>query len=73
MFARLKAGGDVYTTPGGPTRGKSGKIKKMAAGGMIPKEGKKSPNSMGTSYSAGGESLGRRSKEKLSNGCAAQG
>ena len=50
----FKHGGDVYTTPGGPTRGKSGKIKKMAAGGMIPKAGKKSPNSMGTSYRSGG-------------------
>ena len=72
MFARLKAGGDVYTTPGGPTRGKSGKIKKMAAGGMIPKEGKKSPNSMGTSYSAGGEAK-VKVKGKAMNGCARTG
>lgn len=53
----MAAGGDIYTTPGGPARGKSGKIKKMAAGGMagmIPKEGKKSPSSMGTSYKKGG-------------------
>jgi hypothetical protein len=66
----FKHGGDVYTTPGGPTRGKSGKIKKMAAGGMIPKEGKKSPNSMGTSYSAGGKV---KVKGKAINGCARTG
>jgi len=51
----MKAGGDVYTTPGAPTRGKSGKpMKKYAAGGMIPSAGKKSPSSMGTPYRAGG-------------------
>jgi hypothetical protein len=64
----FKHGGDVYTTPGGPTRGKSGKIKKMAAGGMIPKEGKKSPNSMGTSYRGGGAIDGG-----AIDGCAVKG
>lgn len=38
----------------GPGMKAGGGVKKMAAGGMIPKAGKKSPDSMGTSYRSGG-------------------
>lgn len=34
VMKKMYKGGDLYTTPGGPARGKSGKIKKMARGGM---------------------------------------
>lgn len=44
------------------------KTKKYAGGGMIPTASKKSPNSMGTPYSAGG-----RVKGKAMDGCATKG